>query len=55
MILLTKQFILEQSQLFARYFQKIASGVTYIKVKDTNNAFAFMAANYYEIHHKILN
>lgn len=27
--------------------ENIASGVTYIKVKDTNKALAFMAANYY--------
>ena len=28
--------------------ENIASGVTYIKVKDANTALAFMAANYYE-------
>ena len=27
--------------------ENIARGVTYIKVKDTNKALAFMAANYY--------
>ena len=27
--------------------ENIASGVTYIKVKDANSALAFMAANYY--------
>jgi UDP-N-acetylmuramoyl-L-alanyl-D-glutamate--2,6-diaminopimelate ligase len=44
-----KAFILEQSVIVCEVFpENIASGVTYIQVKDTNKALAFMAANYYD-------
>ncbi len=48
-IILKKQFHLAQLPLFAMFFQtNIVSGITYIQVKDTNSALAFMAANFYD-------
>jgi UDP-N-acetylmuramoyl-L-alanyl-D-glutamate--2,6-diaminopimelate ligase len=45
-----KALILVRQLLFAIEFPSviIVTGITYIKVKDTNAALAFMAANYYE-------